>query len=96
MQSWAGYAGCAIDANSTSHLNHTACYLCPAASGAAAICDAIKHQSSLDTLKMGWCKLGGGEGAQAVADLLMFNTSLATVSLLFLSCVCEGAGRQTG
>ena len=32
-------------------------------------------------LKMGWCKLGADEGAQAVADLLMFNTTLASVDL---------------
>ena len=30
---------------------------------------------------MGWCKLGADEGAQAVADLLMFNTTLASVDL---------------
>lgn len=35
----------------------------------------------LTTLKMGWCKLGADEGAQAVADLLMFNTTLASVDL---------------
>ena len=35
----------------------------------------------LTTLKMGWCKLGAEEGAQALADLLMFNTTLAAIDL---------------
>ena len=30
---------------------------------------------------MGWCKLGADEGAQALADLLMFNTTLASIDL---------------
>lgn len=41
---------------------------------------AFKHDTRLETLKLGWCKLGGGEGARALADLLMFNSSLVTVS----------------
>ncbi len=35
----------------------------------------------VETLKMGWCKIGGGEGAKAVADLVMFNTTLRTLDL---------------
>jgi hypothetical protein len=30
---------------------------------------------------MGWCKVGGGEGAKALADLVMFNTTLRTLDL---------------
>ena len=48
----------------------------------------LRHQQGsgsaaqgLTTLKMGWCKLGADEGAQALADLLMFNTTLASVDL---------------
>lgn len=35
----------------------------------------------VETLKLGWCKIGGGEGAKAVADLVMFNTSLKVLDL---------------
>lgn len=35
----------------------------------------------IETLKVGWCKIGGAEGAKAVADLLMFNTSLQRLDL---------------
>ena len=35
--------------------------------------------AGLETLKMGWCKVGGGDGAEALAQLLMFNTSLVQV-----------------
>ena len=35
----------------------------------------------LDALKLGWCKLGDGEGAKAMADLLMFNTTLSQLDL---------------
>lgn len=40
---------------------------------------AFKHDTKLETLKLGWCKVGGGEGARALADLLMFNKSLIQV-----------------
>jgi hypothetical protein len=30
-------------------------------------------------LKLGWCKVGGGEGAKAMADLLMYNKTLRQV-----------------
>jgi len=45
--------------------------------GALRLCVA----QGLTTLKMGWCKLGTDEGAKAVADLLMFNTTLAALDL---------------
>ncbi|KAF6252092.1 hypothetical protein COO60DRAFT_1555123 [Scenedesmus sp. NREL 46B-D3] len=35
-----------------------------------------QHDTKLEVLKLGWCKVGGGEGARALADLLMFNNSL--------------------
>lgn len=35
----------------------------------------------VETLRLGWCKLGSGDGAAAVADLLLFNASLVTVDL---------------
>ena len=35
----------------------------------------------VETLKLGWCKVGGGDGAKALADLLMYNTSLRLVDL---------------
>lgn len=35
----------------------------------------------VDTLKVGWCKIGEGDGAKALADLLMFNQTLSTVDL---------------
>jgi hypothetical protein len=41
---------------------------------------AFKHETKLETLKLGWCKVGGGEGAKALADLLMYNKSLMHVS----------------
>ena len=30
---------------------------------------------------MGWCNVGSDDGAKAVADLLMFNTTIATLDL---------------
>ena len=33
----------------------------------------------VDTLKIGWCNIEDGDGAKALADLLMFNQTLATV-----------------
>ena len=33
------------------------------------------------TLKMGWCNVGPKDGAKAVADLLMFNSTIATLDL---------------
>ena len=30
---------------------------------------------------MGWCNVGADEGAKAVADLLMFNSTIATLDL---------------
>lgn len=35
----------------------------------------------VEVLKMGWCKVGEGDGAKAIADLILFNTSLTTLDL---------------
>ena len=35
----------------------------------------------IDVLKMGWCKIGEKDGAKAIADLILFNTSLTTLDL---------------
>lgn len=35
----------------------------------------------IEVLKMGWCKVGENEGAKAIADLILFNTSIATLDL---------------
>ena len=37
--------------------------------------------SQIETLKMGWCHLGPDDGAKAVADLLMFNSTLVVLDL---------------
>ena len=37
--------------------------------------------SQVETLRLSWCKLGSGEGAKSVADLLLFNTTLSMVDL---------------
>ena len=37
--------------------------------------------TQVETLRLSWCKLGLGEGAKSIADLLLFNTSLVTVDL---------------
>lgn len=34
----------------------------------------------MDSLKLGWCKLEE-QGAKAIADLIMYNTSLASIDL---------------
>lgn len=36
--------------------------------------------AQLESLKLGWCKLGP-EGARAISDLLMFNSSLRSLDL---------------
>lgn len=41
----------------------------------------LVHWLQLETLKLGWCKIGGGDGAKAVADLIMFNTTLRTLDV---------------
>lgn len=43
-------------------------------------------------MKLGWCKIGGKEGAQAIADLLMFNQSLVTLDLRGNGLGNSGAG----
>ena len=57
------------------------------------LCDALKHGGKLETLKLGWCKIGGGDGAAAIADLIMFNTSLVTVGGRVTGGGGAGAGR---
>jgi hypothetical protein len=37
--------------------------------------------AQVETLKMGWCHLGPDDGAKAVADLLMFNSTLVVLDL---------------
>ena len=32
-----------------------------------------RPDGGVETLKLGWCKVGGGAGARALADLVMFN-----------------------
>lgn len=41
---------------------------------------AFKFETKLEVLKLGWCKVGGGEGARAIADLLMYNKTLRQAS----------------
>jgi Ran GTPase-activating protein (RanGAP) involved in mRNA processing and transport len=43
-------------------------------------CHARAFQQ-VKTLKLGWCKVGAGEGAAALADLLLFNSTLTAVDL---------------
>jgi hypothetical protein len=39
------------------------------------VADLLKRpDGGVETLKLGWCKVGGGAGARALADLVMFNT----------------------
>ena len=35
----------------------------------------------IEVLKMGWCKIGEKDGAKAIADLILFNTTLCTLDL---------------
>ena len=35
----------------------------------------------IDVLKAGWCKIGEKDGAKAIADLILFNTTLTTLDL---------------
>lgn len=43
--------------------------------------EQLQHGVQVENLKMGWCKLGKVEGAAAVADLIMFNTTLNTLDV---------------
>lgn len=45
-----------------------------------AVADALKYDGCVKEIKLGWCKLGV-PGADAVADLIRFNTTLDTVEL---------------
>lgn len=53
---------------------------------------AFKFETKLEVLKLGWCKVGGGEGAKAMADLLMYNKTLRQVSWP----VQQGAASERG
>ncbi len=35
----------------------------------------------LETLKLGWCKVAGGDGARALSDLLLLNSTLVHLDL---------------
>lgn len=35
----------------------------------------------METLRLSWCKIGSGDGAKSIADLLLFNTTLTAVDL---------------
>jgi hypothetical protein len=35
----------------------------------------------LDALKLGWCKIAAGDGAVAISELLLFNSSLTSLDL---------------
>ena len=41
----------------------------------------IKFVDQVESLKMGWCKLGKVEGAAAVSDLVMFNNTLHSLDV---------------
>ena len=53
----------------------------------------------METLKLGWCKIGAEKGAQAIADLLMYNQSLVSArltcqhvvhaELMLSACLCS-------
>jgi NLR family CARD domain-containing protein 3 len=50
--------------------------------GVAALADLLKHdQLSVETVKLGWCKIGGADGAKALSNLLMFNQSIKTLDI---------------
>lgn len=55
----------------------TAVNMCPTQLSAC----ILIPRSQVDTLKVGWCKIGEADGAKALADLLMFNQTLSTVDL---------------
>lgn len=68
---------------SDTHLNTDCTLNCPAALLPFFACltptGAFKFETKLEVLKLGWCKVGGGEGAKAMADLLMYNKTLRQV-----------------
>ncbi|PNH05886.1 Amidase 1 [Tetrabaena socialis] len=45
----------------------------------------------LTTLKMGWCKVAGGDGARALSDLLLLNSTLSALDLRGNSLGNDGA-----
>ncbi|GLI67888.1 hypothetical protein VaNZ11_012165 [Volvox africanus] len=50
--------------------------------GTKTVTDLAKFNlPKLSTLKMGWCKVAGGDGARALSDLLLLNNTLSHVDL---------------
>ena len=43
--------------------------------------DMLPGWVQIDVLKAGWCKIGEKDGAKAIADLILFNTTLTTLDL---------------
>ena len=41
----------------------------------------MAYAAQVETLKLGWCKIGADKGAKAIADLLMFNQSLVSFGI---------------
>lgn len=55
-------------------------------------CVAAAHlPPQLTTLKLGWCKVAGGDGARALSDLLLLNASLTHLDLRGNSLGNDGA-----
>lgn len=44
------------------------------------MCDVLKFNGKLQTLKLGWCQIGVS-GAEFIADCLKYNTTLSTLDL---------------
>lgn len=59
--------------------------------GAKAIAEVSKYDLQLETLKVGWCKIGSGDGAKAIGDLIMFNTTISSLDLRGNNLGDEGA-----
>lgn len=51
----------------------------------------VLHPVQLDALKLGWCKIASGEGARAVSELLLFNSTLTSLDLRGNSLGNDGA-----
>ncbi|KAK9812234.1 hypothetical protein WJX73_005974 [Symbiochloris irregularis] len=49
--------------------------------GSRALADLLKFELQVENLRLGWCKLGSGKAAEAIADLLQLNTTLKVVDL---------------
>eukprot|EP00873_Tetraselmis_striata_P004342 jgi/Tetstr1/424606/TSEL_015128.t1 len=50
--------------------------------GATSLVDVAKYDlPAVEILKLGWCTIGGVDGAVALSDLIMYNTSMQTLDL---------------